>query len=220
MATTQILFGPLVAVALLAVLAVPAAAQAGRYGTYHGTVKVSGTEREGETKLAVYEATIEIAIPVNDGSTSTKVLEISDVERPSGRVTVTKYELEERNASPDSDGKYTSWKCRLDGQVTVPAMAQGVLNISPGSGTYSTYVALVSTEPVPLSCVNSRTGAYRRSEGMTFFFGTNEPSAIPYTELPFTDAARIVGRHTLVPEYEMKDTHLPQAQEWQFVLRK
>ena len=130
----------------------------------------------------MYEATIEIAIPVNDGSTSTKVLEISDVERPSGRVTVTKYELEERNSSPDSDGKYTSWKCSLGGPVTVPAMAQGVLDISPGAGSYSTYVALVSTEPVPLDCVNSRSGAYRKSEAMTFFFGTNEPSAIPYTE--------------------------------------
>ncbi len=104
--------------------------------------------------------------------------------------------------------------------MTVPATADGVLNIHYKRKTYSTFVALVPTEPVRLNCVNSRTGPYKGEVGETFFFSTNEPNETPYKELPYLDVARITGKYTLVPKYEMKDKYLPQTQEWEFVLRK
>ncbi len=88
-------------------------AQAGKYGVYHGTVKVSGTAIDGDTYRASYAATIEIAIPVDDGSKSSAVLVIGDVKTPSAKITITQYEARGRDHHPGADGKITSWKCSL-----------------------------------------------------------------------------------------------------------
>lgn len=194
--------------------------QAGKFGTYEGTVKVSGTETGGKTKVVKYGGTINIKIPVNDGSTSTAVIDISDVSKPSATVTITQWDIEDRNASPGMDGKITSWKCQLAGPATVPMMASGVLNLNHRKKTYSMFVALVGIEEVPMKCVNSRTGPYTGSEAMGFFFGTSELDVIPPVELPLTNVARITANHTLVPVSAMKGQYEPQQQEWELVLKK
>jgi hypothetical protein len=196
-----------------------APAQTGKFGTYSGTVKVSGTETGGALKRVNYGAELQLRVPVDHKSESISILEIGDVDKPSGIIKVTQYDLEERNASPNSDGKISSWKCQLAAPVTVPAMAQGTLNISYRRRTHWGFVTLATTEPVPLQCVHSRTGPYKESQPLTFFFGTNEADTTP-VELPFVDAARLTAKHTLEPKSEMKGQYLPQAQEWEFTLRK
>lgn len=206
--------------AALACLAGAGWGQTGKYGTYEGTIKISGTQTGGKTKQVKYGATIKINIPVNDGRTTSAVLDISDVSTPSATVTITQWDLEERNASPDSDGKITSWKCQLAGPATVPMMASGVLNLNHRGKNYSMFVSLVGMEEVPLKCVNSRTGPYNKAEAMGFFFGTSELDVIPPVELPLTNAARIAANHTLVPVSAMKGQYEPQQQEWELVLKK
>jgi len=206
--------------ALLLATALPVLPQPGKYGTYSGTVKVSGTEIGGVRKNVRYAATIQITVPVNDGGSSSAMLEISDVDKPSATVTVTQYDLEGRDSEPDSDGKITSWKCTLAGSATVPAIAQGVLNLDYSKKTHSGYISTVTTKPVPMNCVNSRSGPYKHSEPLNFFFGTNEPDVMPYKELPFTDAARLAAKYTLVPQSAMKGRFGPQSQEWEFLLKK
>ena len=205
---------------LLLAAALPALPQTGKYGAYTGTVKVSGTETAGVRKNVRYAATIQITIPIDDSSTSSAILEIGDVDKPSAKVNVTQYDLDGRNNEPDSDGKITSWKCTLAGPVTVPAIAQGVLNVNYSGKTHSGYISTVTTEPVPMNCVNSRSGPYKHAEPLNFFFGTNEPDVVPYTELPFADAARLTAKFTLVPKSAMKGKFGPQTQEWEFIRRK
>lgn len=194
--------------------------QARTQGTYSATVKVSGTETRGDTRRVTYQAEIKMKIPVPGGNRSSAVIDISDVSAPSATVTVTQYNLEERNATPDSDGKITSWKCELAGPSTVPMMASGMLNLNYSKQNYSMYVSLVAIEETKLKCVNSRTGPYTRNETMGFFFGTTEPDSIPHDELPYKDAAQIAAKFRLVPKGAMKEKYLPQDQEWELTLVK
>lgn len=203
----------------LAVVSCAGWGQTGKHGTYEGTIKVSGTGTDGDTSRVNYSAIIKITIPVTDGSTSSAVIDISDVSKPSATVTVTRWDLEERNASADSDGKITSWKCQLAEPATVPMMASGVLNLNHRKKSYSMFVSLAPTEEVRLKCVNSRTGPYNTTGSPGVFFGTNELD-VTNIELPFTDAARITAQHTLVPQSGMKGRYLPQQQEWELVLKK
>lgn len=215
-------FGGLVTALIvgLAGVAVPAHAQTKALGAYEGTVTVSGTETGGITRRVNYKATIKINMPVTDASPSSATLEIGDVREPSAMVTINQWDLEERNASPDSDGNITSWKCQLAAPATVPMLASGGVNIDYRKRTHSIFVAMSATEPVALNCVNSRSGPYKKSEILGFFFGTNEPDAVPYTELPFTTPARITANYTLVPRGAMKGQYLPQQQEWELILKK
>jgi hypothetical protein len=198
----------------------PALGQSRTQGAYSATVKVAGTETGGETRRVVYKAEVKMNIPLTDGNQTRAIINVTDVDEPSAKVTISQWDLEERNASPNSDGKITSWKCRLTAPVTVPMMAAGVLNLDYRKRTYSMFLALTSMEDVPLSCVNSRTGPYTTEQAMGFFFGTTEIDTNPHDTLPLTDPARIAAKHTLVPKGEMKGQYLPQDQEWELVLKK
>jgi hypothetical protein len=98
---------------------------------------------------------------VNDGNPSRAIINIDDVSEPSAKVTITQWDLEERNAFPNADGQITSWKCRLAAPVTIPMLATGVLNLDYRKRSYSMFVALSGVEDAPLRCVHSRTGPDR-----------------------------------------------------------
>jgi hypothetical protein len=136
-----------------AVIASAAHAQSGKLGAYTGTVTVSGSEIEKHSKTD-FRATIKVSLPVasrNEGSTRA---EADDVDKHSATATITQWELEARNASPDSDGKITSWKCSLVAPIDVPMNASGALDVDHRTKKHSMFVALVSTKPIPLKCVN------------------------------------------------------------------
>lgn len=199
---------------------IPAFGQSKTQGTYAATVKIAGTETGGDTKRVTYKAEVKMNIPVKDGNPSRAIINISDVDEPSAKVTISQWDLEERNADPNSDGKITSWKCRLAAPVTVPMSATGVLNLDYQKRVYSMFFALTAMEEVRLQCVNSRSGPYTQEEALGFFFGTTELDTIPHDALPMSDPARIAAKFTLVPKGEMKGQYLPQEQEWELVLGK
>jgi hypothetical protein len=203
---------------LAMVFAGMAQAQGGKLGTYSGTVVVSGTEI-GKFSKATYSATINIAMPLTSGDARRAMAEIGDVDKPSATATITQWDLEARNSGPDSDGKVTSWTCKLAAPVTMPMNASGVLNVDYKARTHSMFVALAGLKPMPVNCVSSRTGAYKENKGVGLYFGTNEPDVLPYKELPFADPSRLAAKYTLVPVSAMKGQAGPLQQEWDFKLK-
>jgi len=196
-----------------ACVATAALAQEGKLGAYKGVVSVAGSEIEKHGKID-YKATIKVNLPVTDRSGDVTRAEAGDVEKPSAMATITSFELEARNASPDSDGKITSWKCSLAAPTDVPMNAQGALDIDHRKKKYSMFVALVGMKAVPVKCVNSRSGAYRESKPVGFFFGTNPPEAMGSVELPYADPARLVAKHRMTPPGHVVDM------EWELQLTK
>jgi hypothetical protein len=62
------------------------------------------------------------------------------------------------------------------------------------------FVALASTKPIPLKYVNSRSGAYKKTESVSLFFGSSE--------------------HKLVPAGSMKGSYGPVDMDWDLRLGK
>lgn len=203
-----------VMVMAFACAATAALAQDGKLGAYKGVVSVSGSEIGKHGKVD-YKATVKVSLPVADRSEGATRAEAGDVEKPSAMATITQYELEARNASPDSDGKITSWKCSLVAPTDVPMNASGALDIDHRTKKYAMFVALVGMKPVPLKCVNSRSGAYKDSKPVGLFFGTNPPELMGSVELPYKDPARLVAKHRMTPQ-----GHGPVDMEWELQLTK
>ena len=194
-------------------------AQAGKLGAYSGTVSVSGSEI-GKHSKTDFRATIKVSLPVASRNASSTRAEADDVDKPSATATITQWELEARNASPDSDGKITSWKCSLVAPTDVPMNASGALDVDHRTKKHSMFVALVSTKPIPLTCVNSRSGAYKKTESVGLFFGTSEPDLMPANALPYADPARLAAKYKLVPASSMKGRYGPVDMEWDLRLGK
>jgi hypothetical protein len=143
--------------------------------------------------------------------------EVGDVDKPSATALVTELSYAARNASPDSDGKVSTWTCKLAAPTEVPLIGSGVLDVDHRARKYSVYVAYASSKPVPLDCVSSRSGPYRKTEMVSFVFGTNEPD-VAWIALPFADASRLAATHTLVPVSAMKGRQGPLQQSWDLKL--
>lgn len=192
-------------------------AQAGKHGAYTGTVNVAGSEIEKHSKVD-FRATVKVSLPVVSRKEGATRAEVDDVDKPSATASITQWDLEARNASADSDGKITSWKCSLAAPTTVPMNAQGALDVDHRTKKYSMYVALVSMKPIPLKCVNSRSGAYKNAEAVGLFFGTSEPDLMPANALPYADPARLAAKHKLVPAGSMKGRYGPVDMDWDLAL--
>ena len=200
-------------------LAGAAHAQGGKLGSYNGVVSVSGAEIAAQSRID-YRATIKVSLPVESRKDNATRAEANDVDKPSAVATVTQWDLDARNASPDSDGKITSWKCSLAGPIDVPMNASGALDLDHRSRKHSMFVALAGLKPVPLNCVNSRSGAYKNTMAVGFFFGTSEPDLMPANALPYKDVGRVAAKHKLVPVSSMKGRYGPVDQEWDLQLVK
>jgi hypothetical protein len=196
----------------LAAYAGGASAQVGKLGAYEGTVIVSGTE-VGTYTQGTYKASLKVRLPLVDVSKSAAHAEVGDVDKPSASAVIAQWDTAGRNASPDSDGKITSWTCKLAAPTEVPMNGSGVLDVDYRARTHSVFVAYVATNPVPLNCVSSRSGPYKETKRVSLFFGTNEPD-VPWKELPVADPAHLVATHTLVPVSQMKGRNGPQEQAW------
>jgi hypothetical protein len=194
-------------------------AQNGKLGAYVGTVNISGTETGKQTNVT-FRASVKIGIPVESNSKSNTRAEVNDVDKPSATATILQWDVAGKNTSADSDGKFTSWTCKLAAPVDVPMNASGALNVDHRARTHSMFIALVSTKPVPLACINSRSGAYKESGPVSLYFGTSEPDVLPWKELPFTDAARLTAKYKLVPVSQMKGRNGPTDLEWDLQLKR
>lgn len=196
----------------------PLHAQPGKLGTYAGTATVAFSELGKYTK-ADYLGVVKIAIPLTSASSSSAMGELSDIDKPSATATIKQLDSSGRDSSPDSGGKINTWSCKLAAPTEVPMNAQGTLNVDYRARTYSFAIALVSTKPVPLNCVHSRSGAYKKQEMVSLFLGTNEPGDA-WKELPFADPARLAAKYTMMPGMQMKGRYSPVVQEWDFRLQR
>ena len=190
----------------------PTWAQGNKLGVYTGTVAVSGTELGLEN--VTFSANVKVSLPLTSGDKDSAMAEVNDVDKPSASATITQWDLAGKNGSPDSDGKVTSWACKLASPTEVPMNASGVLNLDYRAKTHSMFVALVGLKPVPLNCVNSRSGPYKKAQSVGLFFGTNEPDVQPWKALPFKDAAQLTATYKLVPVSSMKGQNGPLDQTW------
>ncbi|MBL0141644.1 MAG: hypothetical protein IPP91_06145 [Betaproteobacteria bacterium] len=199
-----------------------AQAQDGKLGAYTGTVTISGTELSaaGNPGKVDFRATVKITLPLTSRSDTSAMAELSDIDKPSASAEITQWDLAGRNASADSDGKITSWTCALAAPTTIPMNGQGTLNVDYRKKTHSMFIALVSLKPIPLRCVNSRSGAYRQTRTVSLFFGTSEPDVLPWKELPFADPARLSAKYRLVPVSQMKGRYAPVEMAWDLQLTR
>ena len=79
---------------------------------------------------------------------------------------------------------------------------------------HSLSLTLISTTDVAFNCTNSRSGAYKKKEGVALYIGPGAPGAQSETQLPFADAARLTASYTLMPTAETKGKYGPIIQEW------
>jgi hypothetical protein len=196
----------------------PLYAQPGKLGTYVGTATVSFSETGKETR-ADYRGVVKIAIPLTSAGSGSAMAELSDIDKPSAMARITHLESSWKGTAPESDGKTSSWSCKLAAPTEVPMNAQGTLNIDYKRKTHSLFIALVSTKPVPLDCVHSRSGPYKKREMVSLVIGTNEPGDA-WKELPFADPSRLAAKFQLVPGAQMKGRYSPIDQAWDFQLQR
>jgi hypothetical protein len=81
------------------------------------------------------------------------------------------------------------------------------------------YIALVATKSAKVDCIHSRSGAFKKDHLVGMALGTHEVG-IAETELPFTDPARLVAKHSMVPGPGMKSKAARVEQEWDLQLRR
>jgi len=191
-----------------------AQAQSGKYGAYEGTVKVQGAEI-GKLNQHRYRYTVKMKMPLTDKSSSMAMAEIGDIDKPSAMALIEQWDTFQSGGSPESDGKISTVTCALAAPVEVPMNAQGVLNVNYSAKTHSMFIGLAGMKEVPMNCTHSRSGAHKRNTSVGGAFGTNLPEAIPWKELPYTDAGRLTAKHKLV----VKPGH-EQNQEWDLRLQK
>jgi len=189
-------------------------AQAGKHGAYAGTAKITYSEGTPPNHV-LYRADVKITIPL----TSATMGELDDVDKPSATARITHIETSQRDTAPDSGGKINTVTCKLAAPVEVPLMAQGTLNLNPRKKTYWMYIALIATKPAKIDCVHSRSGAFRRDHLVGMAMGTHEVG-IATAVLPFTDPARLVAKHSMVPGPGMKSKAARVEQEWDLQLRR
>jgi hypothetical protein len=72
----------------------------------------------------------------------------------------------------------------------------------------------LSTKEVAFNCTHSRSGPYKKKGGVALTLGTGSPGMQWETELPFSDAARLTAKYTLMPTAATKDKYGPIIQEW------
>lgn len=200
------------ALALAACAGLSSAAQGSKLGVYSGTVVVSGTELGQEN--VTFGASVKISLPLTSANKNSAMAELDDVDKPSAMATITQWDVVGKDSVADSAGKISTWTCSLGAPTEVPMSGGGTLNLDYRAKTHSMFIALVARKTVPLTCVNSRTGPYKKDLVVSLFFGTNEPDVQPWKELPFKDAAQLTASYRLVPVSQMKGRNGPLDQKW------
>jgi hypothetical protein len=201
---------------ILAVCPCSTQAQAGKFGSYSGTINVSGTEVDPKV---TYRASAKVSLPISERKDSSMSAEFLAGEAPNASVLISQWDMSYKEKSADSDGKFSSWTCALAEPVTIPMSATGVLDVDLKAKKHALSLTLLATKEVAFNCVHSRSGPYKKKQGIALYIGTGAPGAHYETQLPFTDPARLSATYTLMPTAATKQ-HGPIVQEWDLRLTK
>ena len=186
-------------------------AQSGKLGAYSGTISVSGTEVSPQVS---YRATVNITLPVTERDSSSVTADFLTEDAPNAAVLISQWDSSFKEKSADSDGKFSSWSCALAAPVQVPMKPTGILNVDLKKKSHELSLTLLSTQDVSFNCVHSRSGPYKKKQGVSLYIGTGAPGAQGLSPQPLSDAARLSAKYTLMPTAETKAKYGPIVQEW------
>lgn len=192
-----------------------ASAQSKNLGTYTGTIAVSGTQFGPEV---TYRARVKVSMPVSDRKASSINAEFLAGEAPNATVLVSQWDESYTEKSADSGGQFNSYTCALAAPTEIPMTATGVLNVDLKAKKHALSLTLVSTRDLAFNCKHSRSGPYKRKQGIALTMGTGAPGMHYETQLPFSDAARLAAKYTLQPNAATKGKYGPIIQEWDLKL--
>ena len=95
----------------------------------------------------------------------------------------------------------------------------GILNVDFAKKKHAFSLTFSSApDAITLNCTNSRTGPYKKKQGMGLYAGTDVPGMHYETQLGFKDAAQLTAKHTIMPNAETKAQIGPIVQEWDLKL--
>lgn len=208
-----------VALVLVAAAASPALvqAQSGKLGAYAGTINVSGTEIGPQV---IYRATVKLSLPVTERNSRSITADFLTEDAPNASVLISQWDSSFKEKSADSDGKFSSWTCALAAPVEIPMKPTGILTVDLDKKKHELSLTLLSTQEVAFNCVHSRSGAYKKKQAVSLYIGTGAPGMQSMTQLPFSDAARLSAKYTLMPTTETKGKYGPIVQEWDLRLAR
>lgn len=187
-------------------------AQSGKLGAYVGTISVAGTQLGPPV---TYRASVKVNLPITERDSTSATAQIFADEAPNATATISQWDISHKETSASADGKFVSWTCALAAPVEVVMKPTGVLNVDLAAKKYQLSLTLLSSkDDVAFNCVSSRTGPYKKKQGISLYVGTGPLSALYKSPQPFSDAARLVAKFTLAPTAELKGELGPITQEW------
>ena len=192
-------------------------AQTGKLGAYTGTIEITGTEISPKVS---YRASAKVNLPVSSRKADAISAEFLAGEAPDAIVKISQWDISHTEKFADSGGQFNSYTCALAAPVEIPMSATGVLDVNLKARTHALSLTLLSTKEIAFNCKNSRSGAYKNKQGVVLVIGTGAPGAQHEKQLPFTDAARLTAKYTLMPTNETKGRNGPIAQEWDLQLMR
>lgn len=200
----------------LAVAPLPAAAQA--LGRYVGTIKISYGEDSTAQRWAM-QAVAKVMIPVTRGDKDRSFAQYEDPDEKNSTLLVTQYTTHRRAASPDTGGRISTNDCTLTRAVELPLGLFGSLVIDHKSKSYHMMFIAGSSQTLELDCVDSETGKHREDQIVDFTLGTHE-AGVNFPGLPYTDAAHLMAKHTMVLGPGGTSRHVETVQEWDLQLQR
>jgi len=192
-------------------------AQAGQHGAYVGTIQVTGTETSPKVS---YRATVKVTLPVSSRKADAVTAEFLAGEAPNATVMISQWDISHTEKSADSGGQFNSYTCALAAPVEIPMSATGVLDVNLKAKTHALSLTLLSTKNIDFNCNHSRSGPYKKKQGISIYVGTGAPGVHFEKQLPFADAARLTAKYTLMPTNETKGRYGPIVQEWDLQLKR
>ena len=204
-------FAIAVAVGAACCVSATAHAQAGKLGAYVGMISATGTETGPKVS---YRVSAKVNLPVSSRKTDAVSAEFLAGEAPNAIVTISQWDISDTEKSADSGGQFNSYTCTLAAPVEIPMSATGVLDLDLKARTHALSLTLLSTREIAFNCKHSRSGAFKKKQGVSLTLGTGAPGAQYQKPLPFTDAARLSAKYTLMPTSETKGHYGPIVQEW------
>ncbi|MES2581132.1 MAG: hypothetical protein V4627_00320 [Pseudomonadota bacterium] len=194
----------------------PVLAQSGKFGAYAGTVQVSGSEVNPKVS---YRATVKLKLPVTERDAGAITADFLTEDAPNASVLISQWDIAFREKAADSDGKFSSWTCALAAPVEVAMKPTGILNVDLAKKNHALSITLMSLQDVAFNCVHSRTGAYKKKQGVGLYIGTGFPGGQALNPLPLTDPAHLAAKYTLMPTADTKGQG-PIVQEWDLRLAR
>jgi hypothetical protein len=170
--------------------------------------------------MVTYRATVKVNLPITERGNNSVTSDFLSGEAPDASVLISQWDSSYKEKSAGSDGKFSSWSCTLAAAVEIPMKPTGILNVDLKRKTHELSLTLLSTQDVAFNCVHSRSGAYKKKEGIALYVGTGGPGEQGLAPQPFSDAARLAAKYTLLPTAATKGQYGPIVQEWDLRLAR